>query len=145
LAFIQRSEATKDLLLAQPQKQKGRRNRRKKTRDSHDAQNPHKTKIYFLSFLAFSIGNPLAATGVILCTPVTSTVFAAAAGNKADRPSVLAAAASAIRSVAGAAIGISAPSASFKNFKLASSPPCQSIEITSPNETCSVDSKLASG
>src|SRR3984957_4871687 len=100
---------------------------------------------YFLSFLAFSIGNPLAATGVNLCTPATSPVFAAAAGNKTDLPSVLAAAASAIRSVAGAAIGIKAPSASFKNFKLASSPPCQSIEITSPNETCSVESKLANG
>src|SRR5277367_2492962 len=60
------------------------------------------------------------------------------------RASEIAAAASLGRSMAGDGIGTSAPSASFKNVS-PNSPPCQSIEITSPSDTCSVASKLASG
>src|SRR5580700_5509573 len=40
--------------------------------------------------------------------------------------------------------GTAAPSASLENFRLASTP-SQSIEITSPKDTCWVASKLASG
>src|SRR5580700_932741 len=90
-------------------------------------------KLYFLSFLAFSTGKPRAAVGGATIFAEVRSAAAVAGGNNAVRPSEVAAAASARRSVAGDGTGTSAPSASFRNVRLMS-PLCQSIEITSPNE-----------
>src|ERR1700741_809108 len=97
-------------------------------------------KLYFLSFLAFSTGSPRAAVGGATVFAEVRSAAAVAGGNNAVRPSEVAAAASASCSVAGDGTGTSAPSASFRNVRLMS-PLCQSIEITSPSETCSVASK----
>ena len=73
-----------------------------------------------------------------------SATAAVGVGYESCRPSLIAAAASFVTSGPGEAIGKRAPSASLMNVRLFSVA-SQSMETTSPRQTCSVASKLASG